>query len=609
MKNKSLTIGRDLNRILVLTFAIVGITVGAGLGAYYMVKRTLSRDILWNELSHGIEKEVEMLIPAFLIPEQRSGATILLDRIKLSKKLISAQMINDRTELPSDFRHCVLDISTVTECFSSDQKAMALLAPIREGNIFFGHLMEIKNLKGSSTYTEIAPTVETVALVMVMVFVTLFFLLSRLTHKKIPHELTELLTWLEKTMEEASGDKKKEILDNPPALLYHELNALATRLAILLQDNLQAQKLKVSSKLGAQMAHDIRTPLATLKVVHQQLQGHQGILPTEQLQLLTSAMERIEHMSLELLNSNKKVQLQESDRKEILLSPLIKEVIEEARLQIDHDNTHTLQSRIEINFDNSFEEAAVNGNEMAMKRVLSNLVRNGIQALEFKFKKEGAVGNAIPVIGPKLFIKIFAAPYLEQQRLCLQIIDNGRGMSRARVAQLNTGSVTTDRSDGNGLGLSHAQQVIQKMDGALVLSSVEGEGTTVEIILPCQAHVQHEGSEAKRIPSKNRLPKKLVLIDDDELVRMTWSFSGRKRGIEVLTFKSIADFLKSSSDFDRGLPIYVDSNLGEGIKGELESEKIYAQGFQYIKLATGEVNLNLATIPWIMGIQDKTFPL
>lgn len=99
--------------------------------------------------------------------------------------------------------------------------------------------------------------------------------------------------------------------------------------------------------------------------------------------------------------------------------------------------------------------------------------------------------------------------------------------------------------------------------------------------------------------------KKIVLIDDDELIRMSWQMAANKANIQVLLFQSIDEFLNVSHEISTDVEIYVDSNLSDGIKGEVESKKIFEQGFKKIYLATGYSKDTIDKPEWIIEIIGK----
>ncbi len=56
------------------------------------------------------------------------------------------------------------------------------------------------------------------------------------------------------------------------------------------------------------------------------------------------------------------------------------------------------------------------------------------------------------------------------------------------------------------------------------------------------------------------------------------------------------------------MPIYVDSDLGNNLKGEVLSEKIYSMGFSEIYMATGHIAEDIKVPAWIKGVRGKTPP-
>jgi hypothetical protein len=101
---------------------------------------------------------------------------------------------------------------------------------------------------------------------------------------------------------------------------------------------------------------------------------------------------------------------------------------------------------------------------------------------------------------------------------------------------------------------------------------------------------------------------KIILIDNDSLIQMSWKMAAEKAGKEIATFSSVDEFLEVADDFGPDTPIYVDSDLGDGIRGEVESEKIHARGFFEIRLATGFSPGEVDKPAWIKEIVGKRAP-
>ena len=111
------------------------------------------------------------------------------------------------------------------------------------------------------------------------------------------------------------------------------------------------------------------------------------------------------------------------------------------------------------------------------------------------------------------------------------------------------------------------------------------------------------------IPITQGPSKKVVLIDDDELIHMSWKREGKKMDVEVSTYYTIEDFIDDSHQYHKTIPIFIDSILKDGFRGEVVSETIYESGFDQLFLATGLVKENINKPFWIKEIVGKRLPI
>lgn len=112
-----------------------------------------------------------------------------------------------------------------------------------------------------------------------------------------------------------------------------------------------------------------------------------------------------------------------------------------------------------------------------------------------------------------------------------------------------------------------------------------------------------ETGKKQNTPSIPASPGRLaVLIDDDTLVHMNWEMSAETAGIELKAFTDPAEFLANLEAFPKDTPIYIDSELGEGIKGEDIAAGLREKGFTNICLATGHPPERFAHLPWLKVI-------
>ena len=71
----------------------------------------------------------------------------------------------------------------------------------------------------------------------------------------------------------------------------------------------------------------------------------------------------------------------------------------------------------------------------------------------------------------------------------ISIDDTGEGMAPDVLAYMNDKDNTFASQDTKGLGLAITKEIVAQMDGTLEISSEQGSGTTVYIMLPCHASI------------------------------------------------------------------------------------------------------------------------
>jgi signal transduction histidine kinase len=110
-------------------------------------------------------------------------------------------------------------------------------------------------------------------------------------------------------------------------------------------------------------------------------------------------------------------------------------------------------------------------------------------------------------------------------------------------------------------------------------------------------------SEIKENQSVN-----MILIDDDELIRLSWEMKAQMIGKSIKTFSTFNDFKNLMPQIDRSSEIFIDSELGADLKGEEVAKILFEQGFKSIHLCTGYSPEDFAPMPWIKSIRGKAFP-
>ena len=101
-------------------------------------------------------------------------------------------------------------------------------------------------------------------------------------------------------------------------------------------------------------------------------------------------------------------------------------------------------------------------------RVITNLVKNSIQAIEKKDPES-----------PRVEVRVFT----ENQKIFVTVSDNGSGIAEEHKSKVFEPKFTT-KSSGMGLGLAMVKNIVETYGGTISLQSVERKGTTFTVCIP-----------------------------------------------------------------------------------------------------------------------------
>lgn len=318
-----------------------------------------------------------------------------------------------------------------------------------------------------------------------------------------------------------------------------------------------AEKEAAVGRMAAQVAHDIRSPLAALGSAAKTLD-----LPSDQRALIDGVVRRMQGIADDLLQRDRALSSEPSKAKTAVcdLSGLIGQVLAEKRLQ------HKDKAGVKLEFSGGEGiKAAVEPKEF--QRLISNLVNNSVEA----FDGPGTVSVGLAAPGGKVSI---------------EIKDNGKGIPPEVLAKLGRKGESYGKAAGNGLGLYHARTAVEGWGGSFSINSALGAGTVVNLELPAAAPAKSEDRRA-------------VLLDDDMLVHMNWKMSAKAAGVELLAYKTPGDFAAAVQTLPKDIPVYIDSELGSGLKGEDIASDLHEKGFTRLALATGRAPEEFSSLPWL----------
>jgi CheY-like chemotaxis protein len=123
--------------------------------------------------------------------------------------------------------------------------------------------------------------------------------------------------------------------------------------------------------------------------------------------------------------------------------------------------------------------------------------------------------------------------------------DTGVGMDEATLARAVEPFFSTKGiGKGTGLGLSMVHGLTSQLGGGLTITSSPGKGTTVDLWLPISAIAVEEDGQAQGTAMATKAQGRVLLVDDEDLVRLSTADMLMDLGYEVVEARSAEDALR-----------------------------------------------------------------
>lgn len=246
--------------------------------------------------------------------------------------------------------------------------------------------------------------------------------------------------------------------------IYEGLDALNHDIELV--DQQREKDTKAREEWLANITHDLKTPLAPIRGYAELMLESNTDLPSEQSRKYGAIILKNTLYAEQLVNDLKLTyQLQSNmlplKKKLLNITRFVKEVV------IDILNRPDFEGR-DVSFISNCEEAICLFDPQLLRRAITNIIVN-------------ALAHNDP--GTEVRIIIDA-----DNGFKLTVADNGKGMMEQELCNLFTryyrGTSTEIKSEGTGLGMAIAKQIVEAHDGSIRAKSMQGIGTTVTIVLP-----------------------------------------------------------------------------------------------------------------------------
>lgn len=220
------------------------------------------------------------------------------------------------------------------------------------------------------------------------------------------------------------------------------------------------QLLAREQRFIADAAHELRTPLAVMKVhLDNALTTHDPEQRDKSLQHLRTAVDRATRLVSQMLEM---ARLSDNQARELAMVP----VLEECRLALSEIMPLALQKHQDLQLlDSPLTESRVPMEAGALKTLVQNLVGNAI-----RHTPDGG--------------RITLSVSRREQSLCLLVDDAGPGIPESDLPYVFERFFARGNEHGAGLGLSIVQRIVQRHHGSVQLARSPLGGLQVQVCFP-----------------------------------------------------------------------------------------------------------------------------
>lgn len=387
-------------------------------------------------------------------------------------------------------------------------------------------------------------TLRTKFIWIVSILLFLSFILSLWLTKILLRKIKAIQSAVDSIAESGDFSKRIDVTDDSKHsqdeldLLARRFNRMFDGLQEAQTKLIEAEKSEARAAVGAQVAHDIKSPLTSMALALNQLQQ---IIPgagAEMFSLLSHAVSRISGIVKRLgsqgaMESNTLVV---EAPKLTLVDKLFFDVAQEHALKMPRSQ------KFNITGFNTVPEIWSVVQVTEVQTALSNILNNASEAMNN--------GGVIELSAHKKNDKEYV----------VTISDNGKGIAPENLNKILDRGISLEKAGGSGLGLYQAKRAVEWSGGTLSIESTIGVGTKIHMNLPIEKVPAFTTLEVLVRPNQ-----KLIVTDDDPLIIATW----KKKYPSALTFSSFSQLELALPDLGE-LADYIfvlDQYAGDGREG------------------------------------------
>ena len=260
-------------------------------------------------------------------------------------------------------------------------------------------------------------------------------------------------TRLDKRNERIEIDDASEEISN----LVRSYNGMIDELENSAAKLAQSEREAAWREMAKQVAHEIKNPLTPMRLTVQSFQmrfdPNDPDIHKKLDEYSKTLIQQIDTMSsiAEAFSNFAKMPAQQNETLNVVFV---------TKLALDIFTEHYLT------FGTDADEITVKLDRTQLIRVITNLVKNAIQATE-------------GVEDPKIRVEIKS----DEDQVCILVCDNGHGIPEENIEKVFEPKFTT-KSSGMGLGLAMVKNIVETYNGTITFTSKEDRGTVFKVTFP-----------------------------------------------------------------------------------------------------------------------------
>jgi signal transduction histidine kinase len=256
-------------------------------------------------------------------------------------------------------------------------------------------------------------------------------------------------------------NKKIEVTDTSEEIstLVNAYNGMIDKLENSAAQLAASEREAAWREMAKQVAHEIKNPLTPMRLTVQSFQ--RKFDPKD-----PDVIKKVEEYSNTIIQQIDTMSSIASAFSTYATMPAQKDetlnVVKIIKLALDIFNEDYLY------FSSEEEEIIARFDRTQLIRVITNLIKNSIQAIQEKQPSE-----------PRISVQV----YSEGPVVTISVTDNGVGISKVHINKVFEPKFTT-KSSGMGLGLAMVKNIVETYDGTIELESSLEKGTTFKVSIP-----------------------------------------------------------------------------------------------------------------------------